>query len=432
MVARVVNALDRRCPGALHAVAVRDGLLARIRIPGGLVTAAQVRALASAAERCGDGRIDVTSRGSVQLRGIAAAALTELAEALAAAGLLPSATHDRVRNIVASPFTGVDPDEMIDTRPLVRELDARLVADRAFAALPAKFCFAVDGGGRPFDTAIADLALRAVKADAGLRFHLVVGGMPTGFGVATAAAVGVLLDAARAALAFAASREAPPRGWRLVTLRGARSAIVSAIAPRLAVCPVPATTAQRADVPTGILPARRANCMNVVPSIPLGRLEAKQARAVADIADRCRAELRLAPWRGVVIAGVPRAAVRNVVAGLDRVGLAIDASDGYAGLAACAGIDGCAFALADVRRHAAELARLRSGMHPSAMSSVNLAACAKRCGMRRGATADLVATETGYDVTLEGKLVRSGASPADALSLAIVAHGTRAVPETVS
>lgn len=94
------------CPGTLRLHRADDGALARIRIPGGVLTPPQADVLGRAAERLGDGELHLTSRGNVQLRGLAEDAGPRLAELLAGAGLLPSARHERVRNVVASPSPG--------------------------------------------------------------------------------------------------------------------------------------------------------------------------------------------------------------------------------------------------------------------------------------------------------------------------------------
>src|SRR3954468_6959962 len=95
------------CPGALQTHAAADGALARVRVPGGLLSAAQLRVLAAAARDLGDGALELTSRGNVQLRGRAdGAVVPELGDRLAGAGLLPSETHERVRNVLASALSG--------------------------------------------------------------------------------------------------------------------------------------------------------------------------------------------------------------------------------------------------------------------------------------------------------------------------------------
>ncbi|MCA2216524.1 precorrin-3B synthase [Jidongwangia harbinensis] len=129
------------CPGALRLHAAADGPLARVRLPGGLLTGAQAGALRTLAERWGDGHLEFTSRGNVQLRALTGAPAAALTAALAGAGLLPSETHETVRNIAASPLPAAP-----DVRPVVRALDAALCDDRRLAGLPGRFLFAVDSG----------------------------------------------------------------------------------------------------------------------------------------------------------------------------------------------------------------------------------------------------------------------------------------------
>src|SRR3978361_549343 len=94
---------DDACPGALQVHQAADGALARVRLPGGMITPTQLEALALGAMQFGSSAMELTSRGNIQLRAVSDPDL--LAEAVAKAGLLPSPTHERVRNIVASPLT---------------------------------------------------------------------------------------------------------------------------------------------------------------------------------------------------------------------------------------------------------------------------------------------------------------------------------------
>ena len=92
----------------------------------------------------GDGHVDLTARGNVQLRGIGPGRAGELARRAAAAGLLPSPAHDRARNITASPLAGLAGRP--DLRDLVGSLDAAVRADPALAGLPGRFLFGLDDG----------------------------------------------------------------------------------------------------------------------------------------------------------------------------------------------------------------------------------------------------------------------------------------------
>jgi precorrin-3B synthase len=419
VVARVVN--HDRCPGIVHAVRALDGTLVRVRVPGGLIEPEQLAAIARAAELYADGYVDLTARAGIQLRGVRDGALEALAEALAASGLLPSAAHDRVRNILASPFAGIDPAESIDVRPLVRALDAALRADATLAALPPKFVFAIDGGGFT-SPGRADVALSAVETAEGLRWSLAIGGVFTGWGARPESAVAILLDAARAALAFATASHRPEHGWRLASLPGATAAILDDLGTRIVACAQATYRRVPTIAPVGAVPAHRADLVNVVPSIPLGRLGASEAAALAELAERCGADLRLAPWRGVVLGAVRRDALPEVEAELTRLRLPLDGSDGFAGIAACAGSDACPAALADVRADAVRLARRLAGAAAAPGWSVNLAGCSKRCAMRGGASVDLIATDSGYDVHLAGTPLRTSVAAQDALAVAVDAQ----------
>src|SRR4029079_7304855 len=97
-----------------------------------------------AARELGDGHLDLTARANVQLRGLAPGAERELAGRLQEAGLLPSSTHETVRNIIASPLSGLD--SASDVAPFAAELERRLCADPELSALPGRFLFAFDDG----------------------------------------------------------------------------------------------------------------------------------------------------------------------------------------------------------------------------------------------------------------------------------------------
>ena len=100
------------CPGILHAVQAKDGLLTRIRVPGGMITPRQLTAVAELSASFADGHVEITSRSNLQLRAIQKKDLNSVIQGLDSAGLLPSPEHDRVRNIVTSPFAGLGVDEI--------------------------------------------------------------------------------------------------------------------------------------------------------------------------------------------------------------------------------------------------------------------------------------------------------------------------------
>ena len=208
------------CPGALHTHPAADGALARVRLPGGLLTVPQLRGLATAARDLGDGALELTSRGNVQLRGLAPGAEVELAARLAAAGLLPSATHERVRNVLASALSGRAAGGHVDVRPWVSAFDKGLCADPALAGLPGRFLATLDDGRGDVAGEEPDVCWRAPGS-------LLVAGADTGLRVDAGVAVAALLDAAEAFLGLRAADGGA--AWRAAELADGPARIAAAL-----------------------------------------------------------------------------------------------------------------------------------------------------------------------------------------------------------
>ncbi len=204
------------CPGAVQTHLAADGRLARVRVPGGLLGGPQLLVLAQAAVDLADGALELTSRGNVQLRGLAEDAPAELARRLHGAGLLPSEAHETARNVVASVLSGRS-GGLVDVRPVVRSFDAGLLADPALADLPGRFLVTVDDGRGDVHGLGGDAGLVAVAPDA---LALVLAGHGTDLRTDPAGAHDLLLRAARAFLAERAAQAS--QAWRLHELADGR------------------------------------------------------------------------------------------------------------------------------------------------------------------------------------------------------------------
>lgn len=150
-----------RCPGVLRPWPAEDGPLVRIRLVGGRLTAAQLHGLLELSSEYGDGNLHLTSRANVQARAVRA--VDAFASALESLGLLPSRTHERVRNIVVSPRGSL--------QPVAERFDELLRATPTLAELPARFLFAFDDRG-DLAPLSPDLGVRVRGGEA----RLVVGG----------------------------------------------------------------------------------------------------------------------------------------------------------------------------------------------------------------------------------------------------------------
>jgi ferredoxin-nitrite reductase len=135
------------CPGLFYAVPAQDGIILRVRTPGGLLSSQQSTVVAHFAAQHGDGYIQITHRANLQIRAACTVPPATMLSMLQAAGLAShSAAVDHLRNILASPTAGIDPHALIDTRPLVAALDGTIAQHEEFARLPAKFSVGFDGG----------------------------------------------------------------------------------------------------------------------------------------------------------------------------------------------------------------------------------------------------------------------------------------------
>ncbi|HEX3612976.1 MAG TPA: precorrin-3B synthase [Sporichthyaceae bacterium] len=286
------------CPGVLSVWQAQDGGLARVRLPGGRLASSGLRVLAEAATELGSGVLELTVRGNMQVRGLARGAERDLAERLRPAGLLPSDTHERVRNIVASPCSGLCGPEVW---AVVAALDAAMIAEADLAALPGRFLFAVDDGTCDVTALGADVALFRGERS----WEVVLGGTVPGVRVAEDQVVVAAVCAARA---FLTERQAQGSGaWRLVELTEGPARVAAVV--RAA---IPTVHCAESLPPGALVRPRLPNLgphatpldgrVAVVVGVPDRTLSAQAAGALVD--SGAAESVRVTPWRSLLVPGL--------------------------------------------------------------------------------------------------------------------------------
>lgn len=344
------------CPGALRPMPSGDGLVVRVRPPGGRLTAAQAEAVAQTAAAHGSGAVELTARANLQLRGVSMAGHAPLTTALRAAGLIDADPQAEARrNIVVTPFA----DALAD------RLAARLAQALADGpALPSKFGFAVDTGPRRM-LAGTSADIRLERGAGGLILR--ADGCPLGRSVTPDAAAAQALALAR--WFIAAGGVSGGRG-RMAALTGR-----GVVPPDAVAAPVPA------DPPPG--PCLVPQGALVAPAF--GQLTAEALSALAALGP-----LRMTPWRMLLVEG---AATAPILPGLLGLG------DPLLRVHACMGSDGCAQGLQPTRPLAR---RLAPDLPPGV--TLHVSGCAKGCAHAGPADLTLTATGEGFD------MIRGGAA----------------------
>ena len=334
--------------------------MVRIRIPGGQTTGTAFGVLSRIAQDFGSGDLQLTSRASVQLRGLSDPVPASLIDSVRQAGFLPSNTHERVRNILASPLTGIS-GGAVDIRPLVRALDAGLCADSGLAGLPSRFLFVLDDGRYDVSAAAFDLGYRAVDHDHG---WVLIGGADLGIPVSAADAVDTLLELARQ---FLAASQRSGDVWHVRDLLDWARRL-----PGICTLQLPQSTTV---TPLGAV----AGAASV--QVPLALLTPAQAAVV----EACAAgNVVITPSRGLVISGAARHLPSLVAAGLID-----DPTSPWSVISACVGAPSCRNALINTRSYATAVAQ--SG---KPVRRTHISGCERRCGAPTDDHIDLVVADS--------------------------------------
>jgi len=367
--------------GLFYVAPAQSSYMCRLRLPNGILKHWQFAGLADLAERFGGGYSHVTTRANVQIREIEPKSAVAMVESIQDLGLCSRGSGaDNIRNVTGTPTAGIDPNELIDTRPYAREWHFHILNDRGLYGLPRKFNVAFDGAGTiPVLEDTNDIGFQAVEiadgfgAEPGVWFRLMLGGI-TGHRD-FARETGVIVKPAEATqVADAVVRVFIDHGNRTDRTKARLKYVLDALGMEKFVALTEEKLGRKlVRVPAGALKARPPydrsahigvhaqkqaglNWLGVV--LPVGKLTGDQMRGIAKIAaDLGDGDIRLTVWQNLLLSGVPDDKVALAVAAIETLGLSTKATSIRAGLVACTGNVGCKFAASDTKRHAEDIAR---------------------------------------------------------------------------
>ena len=410
------------CPSLYEPMQTGDGLLVRVKPPGARLSTTAARALAAAAARFGNGAVDLTARGNLQVRGLSPAGGDAFAAAMVSAGLAhPDPAVERRRAVIFPPLTDDDPGMCTDAGPLAAALETALATCPDLAHLPGKFCLAVDGGGvlgtaRPGAGSGADLVVHCDGACHRIALDGAPGAAPCPPEDTVARVRRVLLATGPRRVRDAVAQEGAAAMWDAAGL-------------------VPDTGTGERDTPAGVADAAAApfapvgfhpypgtaeGAFGLAP--PFGAADAAGLVTLADLAGRFgTGGLRVAPWRAVFLGRVRARDVPALHDAATAAGSVTDPTDARLRLAACVGAPGCASATVRARTDAARLAAW--GALPPGAGMVHVSGCAKGCAHPGPADAVLVGDAGRYALVRGG---RAGDAPVlRGLTLDDAAHQLR-------
>ena len=421
--------------GLFYVAPAQNAFMCRLRFAGGITNSFQFRCVADLAEQFAGGYADVTTRANLQLREIASRHSLDVLTGLHDAGIVNrGAGADNIRNITGPATAGIDPAELIDVRPLCREMHHYILNHREMYGLPRKFNIAFDGGGTTSaleetnDIGFAAVRLPPGKsAAAGVYFRVLLGGITghqdfardTGLYLrpeecvpVAAAMVRVFIehgdrtDRKKARLKYLLDEWGFEKFLDETTKRlpfELRRFSIDQCIPRGPV---------GKHVHVDVHPQRQSGLSYVGVALPVGRLQANQMRALAEIADRFGSgTIRLTVWQNVIISDIADENLEPVKAAIEAPGLHWQATSFRAGLVACTGSAGCKYAAADTKKHALAIARhLESKLELDQPINIHVTGCQHSCAQHYIGDIGLLATKVpqgddlveGYHVYLGG------------------------------
>lgn len=376
------------CPSLSAPMPTGDGLLVRINPKGGGLSAGQLAGVADATARFGNGVLEITSRGSLQCRGLRSATVDPFTAEITALGI----EADDAPEIRVPPLAGEDPAELDDPRPLAGSLRTQIGQRGIAARLAPKLSMVIDTGGAHTLAGLqADIRLEAVPPSGSGRWLVMTGGNATNaspLGIGTA---GDILGTTMAILEHLAATGPAARARDIAPEK--RASLARGLEPAKGMPSCPTLPA------IGIFPLRDGSFACGF-ALPFSQIASADLAAFAASIGEDR-EIRLAPGGVLLVLGLTQLDCDLMTANAGNFGFVTSPDDLRLRLFACAGSPACASShlrtKAMARDFVAQCPELLADL-----PKLHISGCPKQCAKPAGPHGSLIGTDTGVEIALAG------------------------------
>ena len=407
----------------------------RLRVPNGVLNSEQLRCIGGVVARYGtNGSADITTRQNIQLRGVLLEDLPDIRSRLSNVGLATiQSGFDNPRNVTGNPLAGIDPQEIVDTRPFTEELQNYLTnnaeGNPEFSNLPRKWNTAVAGSKDNF-LLHNDIVFHPVERDGVMDFGVWVGGVlssqinayayplnawvkPDEICRMTGAVITLWRDNGE--------RNKRPKGrFRFYLDELGVDAFRAKVEERFGpLTPDPGSVFDATPRSHyGIHPQKQDGLHYAGLHVPVGRLKAEDFQDLADLAERLgAAEVRLTEDQNLILTGITTANLEAFQAEPLLQRFVLDPGHIAAGTVSCTGSTYCSFALTNTKDQAlTAAAQLDQELDLPEEIKLHWTGCPNSCGQAYMGAIGLTGTKTkgaegmveGYNITIGGS---QGADP---------------------
>jgi sulfite reductase beta subunit-like hemoprotein len=359
----------------------------RVKLPAGFVEPAKLRAIGEVSNRFGRGVGELATRQNVQLHHLSLESLPDVFAELDAAGITTAGgCGDTVRNITGSPVQGIDPLELFDCTEVIQEAAEFFYGNPDFSNLPRKHKYSIaatpDRDNAPEINCIALVgAIHEGQEGFGV---LVGGGLSSVPRIARELGVFIPKDEAVEVLAAITGAWAADLNYRVSRVKARLKFMIDDIGPEgmrerveerlgraLADFDLPAPELASRDH-LGVNAQKQPGLSYIGVPVHLGLISGDQMIAVAELAERAGADVRITRQQNFIVANVPDERVDEVVAGLAGIGLALDANHLRGRAVGCTGEPHCNFSVTETKQRLGRLIEHLEARFGDAISSLGL------------------------------------------------------------